>query len=119
MYIWQVADEFRIYLILYVDDMLIASSDRAEIGKLKRQLHEKFSMKELGDARHILGMRIERDRTKKILKLSQLENIKKVLRWFNIDKSKTTHTPLHTSIRLYDRESPSLAVEKECMDKIP
>ena len=70
MYIWQVADEFRIYLILYVDDMLIASSDRAEIGKLKRQLHEKFSMKELGDARHILGMRIEQNWMTKTLRLS-------------------------------------------------
>ena len=46
-------------MILYVDDMLIVDSDKAEIKKLMRSLHEKNSMKELGEARHILGMQIE------------------------------------------------------------
>ena len=40
--------EARIYLILYVDDMLIAGSNQVEIGKLKWSLHNKFSIKELG-----------------------------------------------------------------------
>ena len=35
MYIRQLADESQIYLILYVDDMLIAGSNQEEIGKLK------------------------------------------------------------------------------------
>ena len=56
MYAQQLADESRIYLILYVDDMLIAGSNQAEIGKLKQSLHDKFAMKELRQARHILGM---------------------------------------------------------------
>ena len=59
MYIRQLADEFHIHLILYVDDMLIARSNRAEIGKLKWSLPDKFAMRKLGQARHILGMRIE------------------------------------------------------------
>ena len=49
-------DKSEIYLILYVDDMLIVGKDRAAIVELKRKLHEKFSMQELRDARHILGM---------------------------------------------------------------
>ena len=69
MYSRQLADESRIHLILYVDDMLIVGSNRAEIGKLKWSLHEKFAMKELGQARHILGMRIERNQTTKTLRL--------------------------------------------------
>ena len=67
MYVRQLADESRIYLILYVDDMLIAGSNQVEIGKLKRSLHAKFTMKELGQARHILGMRIERNQMTKTL----------------------------------------------------
>ena len=69
MYVRQLADESRIYLILYVDDMLIAGSNQAEIGKLKWSLHAKFAMKELGQARHILGMRIERNRMTRTLRL--------------------------------------------------
>ena len=62
-----IADESRIYRILYVDDMLIAGSNQAEIGKLKGNLHDNFAMKELRQARHILGMWIERNRTTKTL----------------------------------------------------
>ena len=46
MYTRQLANESRIYLILYVNDMLIVRSNQARIGKLKRSLHEKFVMME-------------------------------------------------------------------------
>ena len=69
--IWELSDEPKIYLILYVDNMLITRCDRAKIRELKRILEEKFTMKELEEARHILGMRIERDKTKRIQQLSQ------------------------------------------------
>ena len=55
------ADESRIYLILYVVNVLLAGTDKAEIEKLKQKLHENFLMKELGDNRHILGMTIEQN----------------------------------------------------------
>ena len=61
LYARQLSDESRIYLILYVNDMLIAGSNQSEIEKLKRSLHNKFAMKELRQARHILGMRIKRN----------------------------------------------------------
>ena len=50
MYTRQLADESRIHLILYVDDMLITRSNQVEIEKLKWGLHEKFAVKELGQA---------------------------------------------------------------------
>ncbi|GJR51064.1 putative reverse transcriptase domain-containing protein [Tanacetum coccineum] len=53
-----------IILLLYVDDMLVACSDMAEIKKLKRQLSIKFEIKDLGPAKQILAMSIIRDKTK-------------------------------------------------------
>ena len=50
MYIRQMADESRFYLILYVDNMLIADNDQTEIRKLKQSPNEKFVMKELGQS---------------------------------------------------------------------
>ncbi|KAL2243395.1 UNVERIFIED_CONTAM: Retrovirus-related Pol polyprotein from transposon TNT 1-94 [Sesamum indicum] len=55
-------DEFFIILLLYVDDMLIAGSNVKEINRLKDQLSRKFDMKDLGEARQILGMKITRDK---------------------------------------------------------
>ena len=98
MYTQQLAGESWLYLILYVDDMLIVGSNQAEIGKLKQSLHDKFVMKELGQARHILGMRIERNRKSKTLWLSQSDYIHKVLKRFNMDNAKPVSTPLPTTI---------------------
>ncbi|GJR70550.1 retrotransposon protein, putative, ty1-copia subclass [Tanacetum coccineum] len=52
-----------IYLLLYVDDMLIACKSKAEIGSAKSLLKKEFDMKELGEAKKILGMEIVRDRS--------------------------------------------------------
>ena len=47
-----------IYLLLYVDDMLIAAKSQVEIDRLKAQLSKEFEMKDLGEAKKILGMEI-------------------------------------------------------------
>jgi hypothetical protein len=67
-----------IYLLLYVDDMLIATKSKKEIATLKAQLSSKFEMKDLGAARKILGMEIGRDGKSGLLFLSQRNYIQKV-----------------------------------------
>ncbi|GJV65527.1 retrovirus-related pol polyprotein from transposon TNT 1-94 [Tanacetum coccineum] len=63
-----------IYLLLYVDDMLIACKSKAEIGSTKSLLKKEFDMKELGKAKKILSMEIVRDQSRKILRVSQSGN---------------------------------------------
>ncbi|GMI78960.1 cysteine-rich RLK (RECEPTOR-like protein kinase) 8 [Hibiscus trionum] len=62
VYLRKLQDGSFIYLLLYVDDMLIASKSQQEIDKLKAQLNQEFEMKDLGEAKKILGMEISRDR---------------------------------------------------------
>jgi hypothetical protein len=64
-------DESPIYLLLYVDDMLIAAKSKIDIVNLKAQLSSEFEMKDLGAAKKILGMEISRDRKYAFLFLSQ------------------------------------------------
>lgn len=52
----------RVFLLLYVDDMLIASKSKEEINMQKDLLKAEFKIKVLGPARRILGMDIFRDR---------------------------------------------------------
>jgi Reverse transcriptase (RNA-dependent DNA polymerase) len=59
-----------IYLLLYVDDILIAATNMGAINKLKEQLGMAFEMKDLGAAKKILGMKIIRDRSNRKLFLS-------------------------------------------------
>ena len=58
MYFRKLQEGSFIYLLLYVDDMLIVSKSKDEIEKLNTQLNQEFKMKDLGDAKKILGMEI-------------------------------------------------------------
>ena len=49
-------------LLLYVDDMLHISKSKSKICELKKILNIEFDMKDLGNAKKILGMNIERNR---------------------------------------------------------
>jgi ATP-binding cassette subfamily B (MDR/TAP) protein 1 len=88
-----------IVLLLYVDDMLVAGPCLQERNKLKQQLAREFAMKDLGAAKQILGMRISRDRTQGVLKLSQAEYIERVLERFNMQNGKAVGAPLGSHLK--------------------
>ena len=64
MYFHKVQKGSFIYLLLHVDDMLIASKRKYEIEKLKTQFNKKFEMKDLGESKKILSMEICRHRVR-------------------------------------------------------
>lgn len=68
-----------IILLLYIDDVLVVGADLEKIKKLKKQLSSEFEIKDLGATKHILGIRINRDKRRGILQLSHVEYIRKVL----------------------------------------
>jgi len=68
-----------IYLLLYVDDMLITSKSRSPIDKLKKDLSFKFEMKDLGEVKKVLSMEIKRDRRSGNVNLTQKGYLQKVL----------------------------------------
>ena len=71
VYVKSIDDGSFIFLLLYVDDMLIAAKNMVDVNKLKSLLSREFDMKDLGAAKKILGMEIRRDRKFGRLWLSQ------------------------------------------------
>jgi hypothetical protein len=67
-----------IFLILYVDDILLASSDVSLLLETKKFLSLKFDMKDLGEASFVFGIEVHQDRTKGVLGLSQKLYIEKI-----------------------------------------
>jgi hypothetical protein len=55
-------DGSPVFLILYVDDMLLSGRHIGELAELRRQMLLKFAMKDLGPAHNILSMKITRNR---------------------------------------------------------
>jgi hypothetical protein len=77
-----------IYLVLYVDDMLLIGNNKEIIQDVKTQLSSKFDMKDLGAANFILGMEIKRDRKNKKLWLNQRKYVETILQRFNMQECK-------------------------------
>ena len=82
----------HIYLVLYVDDILLATNDIGMLHETKRFLSKKFEMKDLGDASFVLGIQIHRDRSRGILGVSQNSYIEKILKRFDLHDCKSGDT---------------------------
>ena len=76
------------FLVLYVDDILLIGNDIPTLLETKAWLGKCFSMKDLGEAAYILGIKIYRDRAHRILGLSQSAYVNKVLSRFSMLDSK-------------------------------
>ena len=53
--------------ILYVDDILVIRNDIEFLDSIKGYLNKNFSMEDLDEAAYILGIKIHRDRSKRLI----------------------------------------------------
>ena len=51
-----------VFLVLYVDDILLIENDIGTLSSVKVWLSAQFDMKDLGEASHIHGIKLLRDR---------------------------------------------------------
>ena len=76
-------------------------------------------MKDLGETSYMFGIKIYRDRLKRMLDLSQSRYIDLVLSRFNIEESKKGNLPMGHSIQLSEKMSPKTPEERNRMSSIP
>ena len=108
-----------VFLILYVDDILLIGNDVPMLETVKTSLKNSFSMKDLGEAAYILGIKIYRDRSKRLIGLSQSTYIDKVLKRFNMHEAKKGFLPMSHGVSLSKTQCPSTTDERERMNVIP
>ena len=100
VYVKSFDDDSFIFMLLYMDDMLIVIKSMSKVNKLKTLLSREFDMKDLGVVKKILGIDIHRDRATMRLWLSWHSFVEKVLERFNMDNTKPVSTPLTNHLRL-------------------
>ncbi|GJT66219.1 retrotransposon protein, putative, ty1-copia subclass [Tanacetum coccineum] len=82
------------FLFLYVDDILIMGNDIPMLQDVKSYLGRCFAMKHLGEAAYILGIKIYRDRSKRLISLCQSSYIEKILKRYYMENSKGGMIPM-------------------------
>lgn len=119
VYLRSLGDGTHVFLLLYVDDMLIAAKEMKHIDDLKLKLHGEFEMKDLGSAKKILGMEISRDTEKGEILLTQRSYIRKILERYNLENAKQVATPISAHFKLSLKCSPSTEKERRDMERVP
>ncbi|RVW56198.1 Retrovirus-related Pol polyprotein from transposon TNT 1-94 [Vitis vinifera] len=108
-----------IFLILYVDDILLASSDLGLLRETKEYLSKIFHMVDMGEANYVIGIEILRDRSQGVLGLSQKGYIDRVLERFNMQSCSSGIALILKGDKLSKMQCPRNNMEREQMKKIP
>jgi hypothetical protein len=101
-----------VFMLVYVDDLLIAGPDLATVKGVKEQVMASFEARDLGVAQLFLGMTISRDRAKRTIKLSQGRMTAELAAKFGQSDAKPKNIPLSTAVHLTKDEGDPLDTEQ-------
>ncbi|GKF76890.1 zinc finger, CCHC-type containing protein, partial [Tanacetum coccineum] len=79
-------------ICLYFDDMLIFGTDQNQVDKTKKFLSSKFSIKDIGEADVILGIKIKHEN--RGIVITQSHYIEKIFKKFNREDCSPVSTPM-------------------------
>jgi histone deacetylase 1/2 len=89
---------YSLFVLVYVDDIIVASSSQKATDKLLKDLQDDFALKDLGDLHYFLGIEVRR--TQEGLVMSQQKYASDILTRAGMRNCKPVDTPLSTSEKL-------------------
>ncbi|GJZ75441.1 retrotransposon protein, putative, ty1-copia subclass [Tanacetum coccineum] len=108
-----------IFLILYVDDIIIIGNHIPSLQSVKDYLGKCFAMKDLRKAAFILGIKIYRDWSRRLIRLGQNAYMDKILKRYKMDNSKRGHIPMEKRLDLNKTQGASTPKEVKRMQNVP
>lgn len=100
LYVQHTENREKVYLFLYVDDILLICKSEQKISEIKSALSKNFDIVDLGSVKKFLGIEIERDFNNKKLVLHQKSYIQNVLNKFGMIDCKSASTPCEVGLKL-------------------
>lgn len=89
-----------VYILVYVDDILLASTDLNAVESVKASLMSAFDVRDLGDAGMFVGMDIVRDRAARSLSINQKRMTSELVDKYGFGNAKIKSVPLSPSLKL-------------------
>ena len=115
----KVSESTDVFLVLYVDDILLIGNDVSVLQYVKIWLSKNLSMKDLREATCILWIKIYRDKSKRLLGLSHSTYIDKMPKKFSMEQTKRGFIPMTHRITLSECMCPRTQDERTRMSMIP
>ena len=101
-----------------MDDILLIGNDKEFLNTVKDSLKKSFSMKDLGEAAYILGIKIYRYKSRRLIGLSQSTYIDKILKRFSMENVKKGFLPMSHGTTLCKSQCPKSTDERNRMTKV-
>ena len=102
-----------------MNDILLIRNNVEFSGKHKGVFERSFSKKILSEAAYILGIKIYRDRSRRLIGLSQSTYLDKILKKFKMDQAKKGFLPVLQGVKLSQTQCPTTAEDREKMKDVP
>ena len=95
-----------VYVLVYVDDLLIASKSVSQIEWVKRGLSVAFQVHDVGVASFYLGLEIKRDRAQRTITISQPRYVLDLLTKYGMNGANGRRVPMEAGLKLSDIGTP-------------
>lgn len=105
-------------VVIYVDDLIIATNDKDKLNNLKMKLSKTFEMKDLGEIKYCLGIEFTKTDDGAI-SMSQSKYINDILVRFNMGECKDVSTPLNSNVKLTKEMCPKSEEEMMEVQNLP
>jgi len=101
-----------VFVLVYVDDLIIAARDLEAVKRVKEQLMSVFEARDMGEATYFLGMTITRDRSARTIKLAQGRMTAELVAKYESGEVRTKEVPISPSARLTKEGGKSLDTDR-------
>ena len=112
-------DGVRVIIPVFVDDITIAAKSKDAIQRVKDELRAHFKLRDLGPTSWLLGVKIDRDRSKHSLSISQRQYALDILERYGFSNCDPVGTPMDPGLRLSADMGPSTPSEIREMQDVP
>ena len=102
------------FIVLYVNDILLIGNNVPTLQEVKSWLGKCVPIKDLGEATYILGIRILKDKKRRLIGLSHGTYLDEVLKRFSMENSKKIELAIKINSKLSKTQSPS--TDEEIVD---
>ncbi|CAI7884298.1 unnamed protein product [Closterium sp. NIES-54] len=106
-------EEEKVFLLVYVDDILLFSPSLERIKEVQGKLKEVFQCKALGPVGYYLGLHVERSEVKGWLRLHQHKYLAAMGEKYGLEEGRSVKTPLPSGFQLHLDEEEGEVLEYE------